>query len=818
MVSALALLIVLSLAASLQAAREPRRATHAFTIVSSATPRWMVSGGEARSVRITLSNDGTMRWEADAGYALSYHWRTPFDALVQRDGTRTPLPAGVSPGGTITLTAELGPPPRAGVYVLEWDMVQEGVTWFSDRDGAPLTRTLVVVLPGMASVVSGLGAVPGLVALFGLLLLWRSRRWTPGRDGLAPKPSRVAAVAGLLLPGWDLAWCASSLFFKQIGLLSAAHLSITTTGLVMSALLAAVPALLLLLTVRDGARPRLAWLVAAGASLVLLADAVYYRFFGDLLSVAALSAGSQAGHLGASVNSLLRPEDIWLAVDLVVALPLVSGLGRLQRRPARWPRRAVAVSGLAIVALAAVPSPVAIAPVGSNNEAVFRHLNVAADLGVIGYHLDDAVRYAKSRLMRPSLTAGEMAEARAWFTTRSRQRAGTGPYFGAARGHSVVFILVESLQGFVVGLRVNGQDITPNLNRLRGESLWTSALVDQVGEGRTSDAELINAASLLPLSHGAAAFQYPGNHFVSLPDLLARRGYTTFSAVPFDGSFWNRSVTHPAYGFSHSFFAADFKAGEEVGWGLNDRDFLEQMRVRLRTAARPYCAWLITLSLHHPFDTFPADLKSLDLGRWNGTRLGNYLEAMHLFDRGLGELLDGLKHDGLLDDTLLVVEGDHEAGAPWDEVAEAAGFHRDTLDWYLADRVPLVVRVPGTQAPRGELRTVAGQADVAPTLLALLGVDPAPLPFIGRNLLGSPGDAPVVRRYGDWIDSRHLYLAGQGYSSRRACFDVRSRGEVPLTACQPAQADAVRQLEVSNRVLTYGLQQQFVPPAGAARR
>jgi len=368
-----------------------------------------------------------------------------------------------------------------------------------------------------------------------------------------------------------------------------------------------------------------------------------------------------------------------------------------------------------------------------------------------------------------------------------------------------------------VGLRVNGQEITPTLNRLRRESIWTAGLIDQVGEGRTSDAELINAVSLLPLSHGTAAFQYPGNHFVSVPDLLARRGYSTFSAVPFDGGFWNRSVTHPAYGFARSLFAADFAPGRQVGWGLNDRAFLQQMRVRLRTAPRPCFAWLITLSLHHPFDDFPDDLESLDLGRWNGTRLGNYLQAMHLFDRGLGDLVAGLDEDGLLDDTVLVVEGDHEAGAPWKDVAEVAGFRADTLDWYLADRVPLVVRVPGSRGPRGELQVVAGQADVAPTLLALLGVDPAPMPFIGRNLLGSPGRAPVVRRYGDWIDLRHLYLAGQGYTSRRACFDLVSRGEVPLSACGAGQAEAIRQLEVSNRVLAHGLQQQFLGPDGKDR-
>ena len=814
---ALVLLALVGAAVSLQAAREPHRATHAFTVVASATPRVMVSGADARDVKITLSNDGTTRWDAAAGYALSYHWRTPFDTMVQRDGTRTPLPSSVAPGGVITLTAELGPPPRAGLYVLEWDMVQEGVTWFSERDRAPLARTLVVVLPSAGFVVSSFRAVPSLVAAFGLLLVWRARRWTPGRDGLARRAGPVTALAAVLLPGWDLVWCASSLLFKQLGLVSAAHLHVTATGFVMSVLLAALPPLLLLF-VNESSRPRLAWLVAAGGSLVLLADAVYYRFFGDLLSVAALSAGSQAGHLAASVRSLLLPEDVWLALDLLLALLLVPRLAALQRPPARWPRRAVAVSGLVVIALAAVPSPVAIAPVGSESEAVFRHLNVAERFGVGGYHLDDAVRYVKSRLLRPSLTGREMADARAWFAAHSRERAGSGPYFGAARGHSLVFILVESLQGFVVdsegqrpGDHSESQSIAPRVSLVgrprgpggRGPHVGRRAAQRSVppaavsrrrrlpvpGQPLRVDARPVGAARLLHVLGGALRRQL----------LEPQRDA-------------------PRVRLRAQLLRARFRArrGGRLGAERPELPAADARRA-CGAAPRPYCAWLITLSLHHPFDSFPDDLKFLDLGRWNGTHLGNYLHAMHLFDLGLGELVTGLRQDGLLDDTLLVVEGDHEAGAPWQEVAQAAGLRADTLNWYLADRVPLVIRIPGTQAPKGELRMVAGQADVAPTLLALLGVDPAPLPFIGRNLLGTPGDGPVVRRYGDWVDSRHLYLAGQGYTSRQACFDVASRGEVPLTACRAAQAEAVGQLEVSNRVLTHGLQQQFLVSAGARR-
>ena len=63
----------------------------------------------------------------------------------------------------------------------------------------------------------------------------------------------------------------------------------------------------------------------------------------------------------------------------------------------------------------------------------------------------------------------------------------------------------------------------------------------------------------------------------------------------------------------------------------------------------------------------------------------------------------------------------------------------------------------------------AGQTDLAPTVLALLGIDPAPLPYLGRNLLGAVGDRPVPRPYGDWLDATHLFRAG---SADVSCYDL----------------------------------------------
>jgi RHS repeat-associated protein len=88
------------------------------------------------SLPITLTNTGHDTWPANGNYRLAYHVLAADNTtVVQWDGARTFLPTAVAPGQSITLEATVAPLP-AGTYHLHFDMVNEGVTWFS-YEGVP---------------------------------------------------------------------------------------------------------------------------------------------------------------------------------------------------------------------------------------------------------------------------------------------------------------------------------------------------------------------------------------------------------------------------------------------------------------------------------------------------------------------------------------------------------------------------------------------------------------------------------------------------------------------------------------------------------
>jgi phosphoglycerol transferase MdoB-like AlkP superfamily enzyme len=768
------------------------RAGYAFEVVGGRAPRWLRAGRQVMR-RLAIRNQGAATWPAGDRFTVASHWLGQDGEPVVWDGVRTPLPRAVAPGGELTLEVAVLAPQQPGRYRLQWDMVHEGVAWFSERDPSPEPeRTVLVVASPLASPIAW--AVASLAAAALVVMAVRC-----GRSG------GWLALAGVA----DLLWCGGALLVKQQTVLDRAGHPAGWRGILVAAAGAAV----LLLPALPLRRRLRAWycLALAGlATALLFADLVYERFFGDLLTVALAGAASQVGEVGASVASLLEPSDAWFWVDLVAGTVIAASVARI---PERVGRRAKAVTAAALagtLAAGAVAGATWLRPGGPGLGQVFHNLAFAREVGVLNFHAIDGGRALARRLWRPALGDAERDRIAAWFAERAPLRAGVGPWFGVAEGANLLMVQAESLQGIVLGLEVEGQEVTPFLNRWAAQALLFRNTTDQTAQGRSSDAELLTQVSLLPPPAGAAAFRFAGNRFTGLASALDERGYTTVSAVAFDGAFWNRRRTHPAFGFRASLFDEAFEGGEVLGWGLNDRDFFRQMVGRLAAGPQPFCALLLTLSLHHPFEGFPDRLKELELGELEGSPLGNYLHTMRFFDRALADLEAGLEAAGLAEHTVVVVWGDHDAGLEWSpRLAALAGRRHDAAGWYLSQQVPLLIRVPGVAGLAGASDQPAGHQDVAPTVLALLGVDSAAYPFVGRNLLGSPGDGPVVGEYQCWQDASHLFLQRTGKLEDGDCFELPGLRRVDPAACASGFEAARRQVEVSQLVLEHDLQQEI---------
>jgi len=571
--------------------------------------------------------------------------------------------------------------------------------------------------------------------------------------------------------------------------------------------------------------PRLAafWLLNVVVTAIILSNVLNLRFFGDILSVSSSGDAGQLPLVIASVITLLRPMDALLLVDIVVVLALVPWwLRRVRASPrAEWPlRRALArraaVLGGAMMVL--IPAPIVALDLEETFRYDFFRFIGARQIGVLNYHLYESGRNVYRGWAGGRAVSHDDRRAIARFLNEWRATgAAPSELFGAAKGKNVILVMVESLHSFPLGMRVEGREVTPNLNRLAGQSMSFESFYRQAWDGRTSDGEFTSLQSLHPLPAGAVATTYPTHNYRGFPEILAERGYSTMSANAYYGTLWNKRVMDRSLGIQRTYFREAFR-GRPVGMGLGDAEFLQQTIPLMKRERAPFLGYLVTLSTHHPY-RMPDELKKFPVPGLEGTLLSDYLHAVHYADEALGAFLKKLEEEGLLDESVLVVYGDHDAQLGPPEHLEKlltryAGFGRrapgfDARYWREENRLPLIIRLPhGEHA--GVRSTSAGHLDLGPTVLGLLGIGGHDMVMLGRDLTQGK-DALVVFRDGSFVLGDTVCLPRR---SRPGCSNVRTGAAVDGDGLQSRFAEARWQLDVSDMVLMGDL----IPRAPAGKQ
>lgn len=756
----------------------------AWSLLTAEWP-WSVAVGREQTMRVRVRNSGTDDLSPETGDRLGYRWRSADGGLLGEEGLRSELPGPLAPGESAIVELRLGGPSRPGEYLLELGLVREHVAWVAPaRDSEPVTQPVAAHRRS--------DAIQLALVIASLALLFAARRGRLGPAGLRRAPALWSWAATLAL----------GLSFTDL-----AAIPPWPGAVAISASLASVPAILVLLAPAR-LRPLLAALLAVLLALLLLADLLYMQLLGSIVPIQAVIGAHQVGDIGASIAALVTPGYLWLAAPGLTGLLLALLWPPVPKT--RPPRSAA----LALMLLAPIPAVLAltVAMTGSLGTRVFSEQHSVARLGALGAHAFDLLRTGRERLLRGRLDDAGRAAIERWFAARPPPP--TDANAGIARGANLLMIQAEAMQGWVIGATHNGQEITPFLNKLRERALVYTALADESAQGMTSDAEYAALNSQLPLGQGAVAFLRADNHFHTLAHALHDAGYSTLSAHPFKKGFWNRALLHPRYGFDRSLFSEELGPGPVIGWGLSDDAFFQRMLPELAALPRPFFAFLVTLSLHHPYDHFPDALKQLELGALEGSALGNYLHGMHHLDGALARLFAALGELGLADTTMVAIYGDHDSRLPLSpELLTLA----NAGSWTLAtpiqqDRIAGLLVLPRAQV-HGQVDTVGGHIDLAPTYLHYLGV-PAPRSFIGRALLpGSTDPGFAVFSDGSAIGDGHAFTtAGRGVGQDGACFEHPSWRPAPLSECQSLIDRAQTTLSMSRAVVDHDLARPLVSP------
>ncbi|GGN91558.1 LTA synthase family protein [Saccharibacillus kuerlensis] len=589
---------------------------------------------------------------------------------------------------------------------------------------------------------------------------------------------------------------------------------------------------------------------------LIFADLIYFRYFGDFITVPVLLQAGQMESLGGSIAELLRWQDLWLFADW--PLMLAAGLWSWRRRSAVKRLASSAshgsfddsfeIEGRSSYRYGPLPaSAAASSAVGRRSRRLLRRfaagllvltLGLSAAVfpirhasqtwaknllennwwnmsmynvtGLLAFHAIDAYQYAQTAIGKGrELPSERIDEIRQWFAERESKTSGTDALFGRYKDSNIIVVQGEAFMNFFVGKKLNGQSLTPNLDKLMEDSLYFDNFYHQTGQGRTSDADFSANASLHPLPSGSVFIRHAENVFHTMPSILKQQGYAANAYHAYDGSFWNRNRMYKEMGYDRFYAEHDFEIDERLGWSLGDRSFLNQSVGFMEQTSQPFYSFLITLSSHHPYNLNLEEEDRIDLGEFQDSTFGNYLQSMHYLDSALGDMVNRLKEDGLWEKTIFVFYGDHDYSLNESAaVSRLLGGEVSAFDYErMMAQVPLLIHLPDG-AMAGTYENPGGQLDLMPTLLPLLGIDTADYFFMGSNLLDRSADKNrlVVLRSGAFTDGTIYYTpSADGVFENGICYDLATGQQTDVNKARAGYAEAVNRLAISDDIITRDL-------------
>lgn len=279
------------------------------------------------------------------------------------------------------------------------------------------------------------------------------------------------------------------------------------------------------------------------------------------------------------------------------------------------------------------------------------------------------------------------------------------------RPRSLLVITVDTTRADRLGCYGYGAAHTPNLDRLAVRGIQYERAYATVPETLPSHASIFTG--LYARSHGVRLnliFQLP-DEAVTLAELLSGRGMRTIavcSSVVLDQKFGLNQ------GFQHYDGPGEEYAQEhEVEWSAEEVT-TRALTYIAETEDQPFFLWVHYYDPHSPWEPRPP-FSALEGAIPESSGLYD-LEIAYM-DLWIGVLLDELEERGVIEDTLVIVVGDH---------GESLGEHGETYhSLFVYDstiHVPLILVGPGV-APGERINEVVSLVDIYSTILALFDID-----------------------------------------------------------------------------------------------
>ena len=347
-------------------------------------------------------------------------------------------------------------------------------------------------------------------------------------------------------------------------------------------------------------------------------------------------------------------------------------------------------------------------------------------------------------------------------------------YTGKYKNKNVIFLQFEGIDDWLLT-----KEIMPNTYSLLDHSInFTNHYSFYNGGGSTFNSEFaVNTGYMTPFTYPINAYTLNKNDFpYSMATLMKQDDYSIKAFHMNTGEFYSRSINYQNFGFDQYFGLKDLGTYDDDSYNL-DRELIlnETFYNEMFKNEGKFINYIITYSNHLPFTTSKGVCRQLveidyadKVKNMSKSEKNDFFDSLNMSEEDcikrqaketdyfVGLLMQGLKDNGLYDDTIIVAFTDHylytvssnDILAPYKDVNTNLINHTPFFIW-------------SSKAKKQEIKKVTSQLNILPTFLNLMGVKYNEKWYVEKDALDKNYSPLTIFSDLSWYDGNIYVVDGE---------------------------------------------------------
>ena len=337
----------------------------------------------------------------------------------------------------------------------------------------------------------------------------------------------------------------------------------------------------------------------------------------------------------------------------------------------------------------------------------------------------------------------------------------TNEYTGKFKDKNLIMIMMESIPQAVFNKDL--EVYFPTLHKLYNEGITAVNNYSPKNNCATGESELTSQISLYTIETTCTVNSYRNNVYPeALLQMMKNNDYYTSSYHDYTDHYYYRNT------FEYNLGATDYFGVEalDIPYSTQYKEWpsdlaLIQKAVPHFISKDKFASYMVTVTAHTPY-IYSSEFGDLYLSLFEGTNYSmatkRYLSKVKVLDTALEELLKELEVAGKLDDTVIVLFGDHYPYALADDEFQSLADY-DINENQETDRTPFIIYNSATDAEK--ITKVTTPLDYTPTLLNLFGIEYDPRLYMGDDIFSDYDDYAVFPD-NSWQSREGFYSSTKG--------------------------------------------------------